>query len=360
MAHRTLVNGTSYEITSGRTLIHGTGYDIGGGRTLVNGTGYDISFGPKPYAMVYVNDVTQYKTVVFQLGNDPEPNRILENSYTDFVNKSYSRVQAHARPPWYGLVQEIYFKNEIFTTTMSNWFADSTILKTSLNNLNNLTLNGVTDMSEIFYNCSNLIGSPKCSNFVVNMAQAYGNCQRLSGSPVCGDNVVNMHRAYDRCFELTGSPVCGDNVIDMDFAYSSCKKLSGSPVCGNNVTSMVDTYYGCFNLTGSPVCGNNVTNMCYTYSSCFNLTGNGYLYSSSINNAQGCFLGKNNSTQLNIYFPINSTTNTTMHISDSKSLVGGPITWTTDAANNCSYNTQYNIYLYPVENVAAARELNGD
>lgn len=44
MAHKTLINGTSYAIKSGRTLIDGTGYDIKKGRTLIGGTGYDVSF----------------------------------------------------------------------------------------------------------------------------------------------------------------------------------------------------------------------------------------------------------------------------------------------------------------------------
>ena len=44
MAHKTLINGTSYDIKSGRTLIGGTGYDIKKGRTLIDGTGYDITF----------------------------------------------------------------------------------------------------------------------------------------------------------------------------------------------------------------------------------------------------------------------------------------------------------------------------
>ena len=45
MAHKTLINGTAYEISGGRTLVNGTGYSIGKGKTLVGGTGYDISFG---------------------------------------------------------------------------------------------------------------------------------------------------------------------------------------------------------------------------------------------------------------------------------------------------------------------------
>lgn len=43
--HKTLIDGTGYEIKSGRVLIAGTGYDIKKGRTLIGGTGYNISFG---------------------------------------------------------------------------------------------------------------------------------------------------------------------------------------------------------------------------------------------------------------------------------------------------------------------------
>ena len=45
MAHKTIINGTQYDISGGRTLVNGTAYQISGGRTLVGGTGYDISFG---------------------------------------------------------------------------------------------------------------------------------------------------------------------------------------------------------------------------------------------------------------------------------------------------------------------------
>lgn len=42
--HKTLIDGTGYEIKSGRVLIAGTGYDIKKGRTLIGGTGYDVKF----------------------------------------------------------------------------------------------------------------------------------------------------------------------------------------------------------------------------------------------------------------------------------------------------------------------------
>lgn len=45
MAHKTLINGTAYEITGGRTLVNGTGYSIDKGKTLVGGTAYEVGFG---------------------------------------------------------------------------------------------------------------------------------------------------------------------------------------------------------------------------------------------------------------------------------------------------------------------------
>lgn len=61
MAHKTLINGTSYEVSGGRTLVNGTGYGIAGGRTLVSGTGHDVSFGTKlgtlpTGSVVYLNE----------------------------------------------------------------------------------------------------------------------------------------------------------------------------------------------------------------------------------------------------------------------------------------------------------------
>lgn len=41
--HKTLVNGTAYEVKSGKCLVNGTAYSIKKGRTLIGGTGYDIA-----------------------------------------------------------------------------------------------------------------------------------------------------------------------------------------------------------------------------------------------------------------------------------------------------------------------------
>lgn len=46
-AHKTLINGTVYEVKGGKCLVNGTSYDIKKGRTLISGTGYDVAL-PTP------------------------------------------------------------------------------------------------------------------------------------------------------------------------------------------------------------------------------------------------------------------------------------------------------------------------
>lgn len=53
--HKTLVNGTAYEVKGGKCLVNGVAYSIKKGRTLINGTGYDITFAPS-YDPVFSNN----------------------------------------------------------------------------------------------------------------------------------------------------------------------------------------------------------------------------------------------------------------------------------------------------------------
>ena len=73
--HKTLIDGTGYEIKSGRALIAGTGYDIKKGRTLIGGTGYDIKFATPigellAGTVVYMNvDGTRTPYIIVHQGN---------------------------------------------------------------------------------------------------------------------------------------------------------------------------------------------------------------------------------------------------------------------------------------------------
>lgn len=53
--HKTLINGTVYEVKGGKCMVNGTVYNILKGRTLINGTGYDITFKPS-YDPVFANN----------------------------------------------------------------------------------------------------------------------------------------------------------------------------------------------------------------------------------------------------------------------------------------------------------------
>lgn len=53
--HKTLVNGTAYEVKGGKCMVGGTVYNILKGRTLIDGTGYDINFEPDVSLTWYFN-----------------------------------------------------------------------------------------------------------------------------------------------------------------------------------------------------------------------------------------------------------------------------------------------------------------
>lgn len=84
--HKTLINGTVYEVKGGKTLVNGTVYNILKGRTLINGTGYNITLpgagtkvstleiGQSVYAKV--NGVTKEFIIVHQ----GKPSNIYDDS----------------------------------------------------------------------------------------------------------------------------------------------------------------------------------------------------------------------------------------------------------------------------------------
>jgi hypothetical protein len=71
-----------------------------------------------------------------------------------------------------------------------------------------------------------------------------------------------------------------------------------------------------------------------------------------LTNVRNCFGSKNNSRRLNIFVHNGSASYTKcINNSSTYSLTGSAISWTNDTTNNCTYNTAYNIYIYPVTNV---------
>jgi hypothetical protein len=71
-AHKTLINGTAYEVKGGKCMVNGTVYSIKKGRTLIGGTGYDINFEPDVSLTWYFNetiDITSQPDNFWGYGN---------------------------------------------------------------------------------------------------------------------------------------------------------------------------------------------------------------------------------------------------------------------------------------------------
>jgi len=133
MAHKTLINGTAYDVKSGKALINGTGYDIKKGRTLIGGTGYDVSFstpiGELPVGTIvhayYNGALTEF--IVIQQGN-PDP-----SIYDDSCNGTWL------------LIKDIFEKYVWYANSVSTsyYYYDHSTLKSALDKavLNKFSIN---------------------------------------------------------------------------------------------------------------------------------------------------------------------------------------------------------------------------
>lgn len=98
--HKTLIDGTGYEIKSGRVLIAGTGYDIKKGRTLIGGTGYDIKFG-QPISNLPVGSI-----INLEYDGTPTPYIVANlgkpgSQYDDSCNGAWMvRKYLHSKRAW--------------------------------------------------------------------------------------------------------------------------------------------------------------------------------------------------------------------------------------------------------------------
>ena len=159
MAHKTLIGGTAYNITSGTSMVSGTTYSISGGRTLIDGTGYNINFASPKTAMLYSDG-----SFVFQIGDSVESGKTLTASYTDFEDIS--------TPPWdsrQNTFASVSFNTEVAPTSIARWFYNAKYMIANISNFSNLNMNKVTNMSYAYWYCFNLTGSPVCGNNVINM-----------------------------------------------------------------------------------------------------------------------------------------------------------------------------------------------
>lgn len=91
-SHKTLIDGTQYDLKAGRCLVGGTAYSVKKGRTLIRGTAYEIKFKPSEYTItltgsggkIIYNGVEQNGTFTVTAGDSVT----IKARAEDYVNSS--------------------------------------------------------------------------------------------------------------------------------------------------------------------------------------------------------------------------------------------------------------------------------
>lgn len=194
------------------------------------------------------------------------------NGYPD--NPSFNKV-----------IFDISFK-EATPTTCFKWFAGFKNLKT-IDNLEFLNTSEVTNMSYMFYFCSNLTDLD-LSHFdtqnVTNMRWMFCLCKNITSLDLTNFNttkVTDMELMFDACRSLTTLDVSKfdtQNVTSMERMFDDCSSLTTLDVSKfntQNVDDMQHMFYGCSSLTTLDLSNFNTENvkfMSSMFCGCSNLT----------------------------------------------------------------------------------------
>ena len=177
------------------------------------------------------------------------------------------------------------FKNYRPITT-NRWFYNLKAL-TTIKGLENLNTSEVTNMSDMFYGCSNLTFR-NLSNFntseVTDMREMFSGCSGLWSLNLSNFNtskVTDMREMFSRCSGLWSLNLSNFNtskVTDMGLMFNDCSNLEELNVSNFNtskVTDMDGMFSGCSRLTELNLSNFNtsaVTNMSRMFLGCSGLT----------------------------------------------------------------------------------------
>ena len=183
------------------------------------------------------------------------------------------------------VVFDASFKNYAPTST-AYWFAFCISLET-VEGIENLNTENVTDMNNMFSNCESL-KSLDVTGFntenVTNMRSMFSTCRTLTSLDLSNFNtakVTNMGDMFYNCIALTYLDIHSfntENVTYMSDMFRDCNaltKLNLSSFNTEKITDMSEMFYGCNSLTELDVTSFNtarVTNMNLMFAGCNSLT----------------------------------------------------------------------------------------
>ncbi|MGP1576857.1 MAG: leucine-rich repeat protein [Treponema sp.] len=188
------------------------------------------------------------------------------------------------------LVSVLEIPNEV--TIMTSWFDGCK----SLTHVPEIP-NKVTSMEGCFSDCECLEQAPIIPNGVTNMNDCFQGCINLSRVQAIPDSVTSMENCFFDCKRLEQAPTIPNSVTNMKNCFCSCKSLTHAPEIPNKVTSMENCFSYCERLEQAPTIPNNVTNMNSCFQGCINLNRVPAI-PNSITNMDGCFQGCSNLSQV--------------------------------------------------------------
>ena len=167
-------------------------------------------------------------------------------------------------------------------TSCCEWFNGCTDL-TTIEGIEYLNTENVTDMSGMFWGCAALT-TLDVSHFdtqnVTNMSYMLSDCSALTTLDVSNfntQNVTNMYYMFSGCLALTTLDVSNfntQNVTNMSGMFSDCSALTTLDVSNfntQNVTDMSYMFFNCSALTTLDIANfdtKNVTDMSYMFNDC--------------------------------------------------------------------------------------------
>ena len=168
--------------------------------------------------------------------------------------------------------------------TISNIEKDTIVDKNALlnrvdlyQNVPNFNTSNVTNMTNMFRNCTNLTSVPNYNTSnVTNMCSIFYNCRNLTSVPNFDTrNVTYMYYMFWNCYNLTSVPNFDtSNVTSMSGMFGNCTNLTTLPNFDTrNVTDVVYMFQNCNNLTTVPNFNTSkVINITGMFQDCYNLS----------------------------------------------------------------------------------------
>jgi len=161
------------------------------------------------------------------------------------------------------------------------------------------TFNGKTTLTNCYINANVAFSSN-------SMVSAFKDCTKLKTVDLIPNSVTNISEAFIGCENMVNAPVMGTNITNMDQTFFGCSKLVNVATIPNKVTTMYGTFYGCISLVTAPTIGTNVVNMHKTFRSCSKLAGNITVVNANVTNFAECFDATNASLAKNLRCPAGS------------------------------------------------------